>query len=1224
MDLSADSGTLSTHTIVGGPVLEQEQSLSGAHCQTESGGTILLQLLEFKKHLLEAVEELHIRRDAEARFEDQLSKLVLEKQELEWEKESLQHKMETMANQHTESLTNVKKQFQAKIRDIEEQKGKYQVSAELKDKEINNLKEELKSLQLLKYNLEKKSSELEQKLALQSRSKDSHLNQLGEVEKRFNALSRQCALVKQAHEKLEQNVDEAMRINKKLFTANEKQEATIVSLKKELEEVSKNMIQAKMTSGRHNKAHSPTGKEQHVLQLQQKMNMEIMKSLQYTQELLLTQTQTISRVELELQTQREKYQALKQEHEVMREKSKAAEDKVAQLMESYTASKICWDREKTVFQDHIRSEQQELQAVKEAYNELHQQQSRLSSRAEVQTQHIFTSEVRDSSPRLSLSAKVIPTSVEEVRGGEPLNEPMSSSELPNSGNLLHLASCQTKNPDCLEDTRALTKLVATGATGGQEGLIHHQQSQCKQPLGPSSPLTCPLSTSDCLGLRSLSGTDNDSNRWTTYISNSNRSESDPNGVSDSICTTSSVSDNILLISQHHSTMVVLSQDHRCVDARVSLLSKEEKDEKNTGINEKKLRLKDNGKLEKVNRKKEESHAEQLWNREEFQRRDVKERKSVEKKGTLIAQATGSQKDNQGSAEDAGTTRNPEAQMRDRMEREETDGVEERGEPALHTSETPETQIQAQTTDMTSEKSNTQQFTDFMDTEPPPAVSEPMDCSQNLSQKVTERDADSTHANEGYGIETHGQLLQTLYCDDSQGPKLVIQKNLCHGDVRTQDAESFNQLPKQIHQEEKPSCKSASEFNTKLSEPLNQSNICSSTTNGAQTDGTVSIQGLETTTAQTEPSNPSNTTSDMKQRDEIFDRYMSEEYVLVRPVLVRPLVKSEQENGPLETDGGGGGGGGRDTSACENRDGQSNADTQENSADDTVQEPMENCSLKNDCVGIMMDAVSLAYEVEPRSCQDRVKTDKHDDARCAKTSKSDLGSSDHSVYTSDESPETGHLKCYEQLPGKDVLLDNSELSLPSNKCYKSFDWDSTVRSRTTSQVSVLQQFVQAAKQNTSGSGGHHKHPPRTTPMFLKSKYSKVPLVITRTSDLLNAFSVSGTAASSRTHQQGEWKAMGENCRETTAADTESRPSLSISSFPASASSSTVSRLSWQATPGSSRASSSAAGLTSESDWEHFNSQESEDQHSSLRAQISKIEQFLNEERLCLTKRRRIDN
>lgn len=45
----------------------------------------------------------------------------------------------------------------------------------------------------------------EQKLALQSRTKDGHLSQLGEVEKRFSALSRQCAMVKRAHDNLEQN-----------------------------------------------------------------------------------------------------------------------------------------------------------------------------------------------------------------------------------------------------------------------------------------------------------------------------------------------------------------------------------------------------------------------------------------------------------------------------------------------------------------------------------------------------------------------------------------------------------------------------------------------------------------------------------------------------------------------------------------------------------------------------------------------------------------------------------------------------------------------------------------------------------------------------------------------------------------------------------------------------------------------------------------------------------
>nr|XP_020460019.1 coiled-coil domain-containing protein 73 isoform X14 [Monopterus albus] len=493
MDFSSDSGPLSTRTTVGGPALEQELSLSSTQCQTESGGTILLQLLEFKTHLLEAIEELHIRRDAEARFEDQLSKLVLEKQELEWEKESLQQQLETVANQHTESLANVKKQFQAKVRNTEEEKGKYQVSAELKDKEINSLKEELKSLQLLKFNLEKKSNDLEQKLALQSRSKDSHLNQLGEVEKRFNALSRHCVLVKQAHEKLEQNVDEAMRINKKLSSTNEKQEATIVSLKKELEEASKKLIKAKMTSVRLDKTHSPIGKEQHVQQLHQKLNMEtemnkkfreenltlraekqeVMRSLQHNQQLLLNQTQAVSRVEQELQTQREKYKALKQEHEVMREKSKAVEDKVAQLMDNYAASKTNWDKEKAMFLDRLKSEQQDLQAV-------------------------------------------FPTLVEETRGGD---EPIFSSELPSFGSLQHLASSQSKNPDYLEDTGTLTKLVATGASGGQEALNLHDRSIFKQPLNTLSPFTCPLTTTI---LVSHSGTSHNNSILTKYMSNSHK------------------------------------------------------------------------------------------------------------------------------------------------------------------------------------------------------------------------------------------------------------------------------------------------------------------------------------------------------------------------------------------------------------------------------------------------------------------------------------------------------------------------------------------------------------------------------------------------------------------------------------------------------------------------------------------------------------------------------
>lgn len=42
-------------------------------------------------------------------------------------------------------------------------------------------------------------------MQLQTQVKDSHLNQLGEVEKRFRTISRQFAVVRQVHEKLEQN-----------------------------------------------------------------------------------------------------------------------------------------------------------------------------------------------------------------------------------------------------------------------------------------------------------------------------------------------------------------------------------------------------------------------------------------------------------------------------------------------------------------------------------------------------------------------------------------------------------------------------------------------------------------------------------------------------------------------------------------------------------------------------------------------------------------------------------------------------------------------------------------------------------------------------------------------------------------------------------------------------------------------------------------------------------
>ncbi|KAF4095010.1 coiled-coil domain-containing protein 73-like isoform X2 [Onychostoma macrolepis] len=379
------------------------------------GRTISLQVLEFKTSLLEAVEELHIHRDAETRYEEQICKLVLEKQELEWQKESLQSQNSRISNENSESLAAAKKQFQAQIRKFEGEKGKNQLAAELKDKEIISLKEELKQLQLLRYSSEKKLGELEQKLQLQTQTKDSHLNQLGEVERRFAAISRQCAMVKQAHDKLEQNVEEAMRINKKLTSINEKRESSIKTLKEDLERINKELVTFKVSSvckpGEERLQNVLKEQEfqllQHKLLVETEFNkklrnemateraekQEVLRSLNHSQSLLQRQTEALSRAEQEFRELREEYQVLKTEHELNQERTKEKDGSFVRLRDEYQNSKLTWEKEIMRLQMSTESGKEELQAVKEAYNQLEEERKQLSISAVHKAKEIHNSEI---------------------------------------------------------------------------------------------------------------------------------------------------------------------------------------------------------------------------------------------------------------------------------------------------------------------------------------------------------------------------------------------------------------------------------------------------------------------------------------------------------------------------------------------------------------------------------------------------------------------------------------------------------------------------------------------------------------------------------------------------------------------------------------------------------------------------------------------------------------
>ncbi|KYO21969.1 coiled-coil domain-containing protein 73 isoform D [Alligator mississippiensis] len=297
--------------------------------QSSSETLFSIQLLDFKTSLLEAVEELRIRRDAEIHYEDQINKIVLEKQELEWQKETLQHQTETSNKQHKEAMAAYKKQVQARLFTVEEEKGKYQLVVETKEKEIDGLKEILKTLQISKYTLQKKLNEMDQKLQLHLMAKEEHHRKLNEVEKCYATITCQFGMIKGAHEKLEQNVVEAIQLNKKLTSVNKRQESEINNLKKELKKVTTDLIRSKVTCqyrvGEENI--NLTAKEQQLQELQQKIRMEsviskrvneenahireekqeIMRSLQHMQQLLQRLTQTNVRLESELNALKANY-----------------------------------------------------------------------------------------------------------------------------------------------------------------------------------------------------------------------------------------------------------------------------------------------------------------------------------------------------------------------------------------------------------------------------------------------------------------------------------------------------------------------------------------------------------------------------------------------------------------------------------------------------------------------------------------------------------------------------------------------------------------------------------------------------------------------------------------------------------------------------------------------------------------------------------------------------
>ncbi|NXN52759.1 CCD73 protein, partial [Rynchops niger] len=330
--------------------------------------------------------------EMEINYEDQLSKIVVEKQELEWQKETLQHQTDTLHQQNKEAMAAFKKQLQARMFAMEEEKGRYQLAVETKEKEIDGLKEALKALQISKYTLEKKLNEMDQKLQMHLTAKEEHHKKLNEVEKCYATIACQFGIVKGVHGKLEHSVQEAIQLNKKLTSVNKRQEAEISNLKEELKKVTTDLIRSKVTSqyrvGEENI--NLAAKEKQFQELQQKIRMEtavskkiqeenthikeekleILSSLQCVQELLQRITQTNVRMESELNALKEEYQTLERDNELQREKAKENEEKFLNLQNEHEKALRTWKKDEENMRREIDTIKNELNSLKGVHRHL--------------------------------------------------------------------------------------------------------------------------------------------------------------------------------------------------------------------------------------------------------------------------------------------------------------------------------------------------------------------------------------------------------------------------------------------------------------------------------------------------------------------------------------------------------------------------------------------------------------------------------------------------------------------------------------------------------------------------------------------------------------------------------------------------------------------------------------------------------------------------------------
>ncbi|KAL4696914.1 hypothetical protein H8959_002612, partial [Pygathrix nigripes] len=234
----------------------------------------------------------------------------------------------------------------------------------------------------------------EQKVQLHLLAKEDYHKQLSEIEKYYATITGQFGLVKENHEKLEQNVREAIQSNKRLSALNKKQEDEICSLKKELKKAASDLIKSKVTCqykmGEENI--NLTIKEQKFQELQERLNMELELNKKINEEITRIQEEkqncghnptlkikgeSVNCSLREHSASSQKFGTLERDNELQREKVKENEEKFLNLQNEHEKALGTWKRHAEELNGEINKIKNELSSLKETHIKLQEHYNKL-------------------------------------------------------------------------------------------------------------------------------------------------------------------------------------------------------------------------------------------------------------------------------------------------------------------------------------------------------------------------------------------------------------------------------------------------------------------------------------------------------------------------------------------------------------------------------------------------------------------------------------------------------------------------------------------------------------------------------------------------------------------------------------------------------------------------------------------------------------------------------